>query len=160
GVARRRPGTASRPRLPRRGKRGSGGIAARPHDRALAGAMSSAPVSSRLVAAAAALAFYGSLVVWLTWPLAAHMSTHFPATHAAARFDLLHIAWVLAHESRALVSDPAQFTEGNIFHPTRHVLFYSQASLGALPFYAPVFWSTGNPALALNFTFLTCIALT
>ena len=43
-----------------------------------------------------ALGFYVVVVVWLTWPLAEHLATHLPATHAACRFDALHLVWALS----------------------------------------------------------------
>src|SRR5438876_20601 len=52
-------------------------------------------MSQRLAAAIVPLALYCVAVVWLTWPLAAHLRTHLPSTEAACSFDTLLIAWVL-----------------------------------------------------------------
>src|SRR2546426_1545156 len=99
-------------------------------------------------------------VVWLTWPLAAHLGTHLPSTEAACSFDTLLIAWVLAWQTHALATAPLHFAQANIYHPARHALFYCEAGVGALPYYAPAFLLTGSPALALNVTLLGGVALT
>jgi len=108
----------------------------------------------------AASALYAGLVVVLSWPLAPHLGTHLPNTWWTCQFDPLYTAWALASESHALATAPTRLLEGNIFYPTPHVLLYGTTAFGALPYFAPVFWLTGNPALALNITFLSGIALT
>ena len=57
--------------------------------------------------ALALLAAYAGLVIWLTWPLARHASTHLSDTGLGSRFDPLFDIWVLSHESHALVTNPA-----------------------------------------------------
>lgn len=110
--------------------------------------------------AVAALLIHAVLVTWLTWPLAVRLSTHLPNTTLACRFDTLHMAWVLSHESRALVNAPWEVSDAKIYHPASQTLFYGEAGFGAVPYFAPPFLLTGNPALALNLTFLVCLALT
>jgi hypothetical protein len=105
------------------------------------------------------LAGYAGVVVWLTWPLGAHLTTHLAATHMACRVDGLLVTWALAFESRALTS-PAALAGGNIFHPTTHSLFYGEPAFGALPYFAVPFLATGNPAFATNVTFLLSTILT
>ena len=107
-----------------------------------------------------ALGFYVVVVVWLTWPLAEHLATRLPATHAACRFDALHLVWALSHESHALTTQPSRFAEGNIFYPTPHALYYGQAAYGALPYFMPTYLLSGNPTLAMNIVFLFSIAAT
>lgn len=114
----------------------------------------------RLAIDLTALLFYGALVVWLTWPLGAHLATHRPDVAVESGFDGLLVTWALAHESRALASDPARFGEANIYFPTRHALFYAEAGFGALPYFIAPFLLTDNPVLAINFTLLLCVALT
>jgi hypothetical protein len=111
-------------------------------------------------AALASLLAYVAAVAWLTWPLAAHVTTHLPATRASWRYDALYGLWALAHETRALASDPALLFESDIFHPAPRTLFYGPLALGALPTFAPGFLATGNPTLAMNVTFLAALALT
>ena len=117
-------------------------------------------MSQRLAAAIVPLALYCVAVVWLTWPLAAHLRTHLPSTEVACSFDTLLIAWVLAWQTHALATAPLHFAQANIYHPARHALFYCEAGVGALPYYAPAFLLTGSPALALNVTLLAGVALT
>jgi hypothetical protein len=114
----------------------------------------------RSARALSALALYGGLVVWLTWPLGSSLGTHLPRTAPACGYDSLYSAWALAWESHALVSASARIADANIFQPARNALFYGPTAFGALPYFAPTFLATGNPALALNLLFLGGIALT
>src|SRR2546427_813400 len=113
----------------------------------------------RLATDSIALLIYAALVVWLTWPLGAHLATHLPDAAVESRFDGLLVTWALAHESRALASDPARLGEANIYFPARHALFYAEAGFGALPYFVGPFLLTDNPALAVNLTLLLCVAL-
>jgi hypothetical protein len=72
----------------------------------------------------------------------------------------LAITWVLAHQSRALLSEPSDLPHGNIFHPTPHAVLYGETATGALLYFLPVFALAGNPTLAINFTFLASAVLT
>src|SRR5262245_15960473 len=117
-------------------------------------------MSQRLAAAAAALLLYAAGIVWLTWPLAAHLGTHLPNTSIACRSDTLHIAWALAYQSPALATAPATYLDANIYHPARNTLFYFDPGFAALPYYLPLFLLTGNPALSINVVLLGCIVLT
>jgi hypothetical protein len=106
------------------------------------------------------LVLYLGLTVWRTWPLAAHLRTCLPNTAVGASFDGLYPIWTLAWETHALTTAPLRLADANIFHPAPRALFYGPAAFGALPFFAPVFLLTGNPFLAINVTFLVCVALT
>lgn len=110
--------------------------------------------------AIAVLCLYAAIVAWLTWPLASNLTTHLPKTEEVCYVDELLLSWALAHQSRALTSDPRQLPHGNIYHPTRYSLFYGEAAFGALPYFLPTFLLTRNPALALNLTFLGSVTLT
>jgi hypothetical protein len=102
---------------------------------------------------------YTLLAAWLTWPLAGSLATHLPRNFPGWDFDQNYSGWVLAWESRALVDGNAHLADANIYHPESGTLFYGPLALGALPLFAPLFLSTGNPTLALNFVFLAGIAL-
>src|SRR5262245_2729931 len=104
----------------------------------------------------ALLAGYLGVVVWLTWPLATSLGSSLPDSSN----DLYYSAWVLAHESHALVDARASFAGANIYHPAPDALFYGPAALGALPLFAPVFLATNDAVLAINVTFLLGLALT
>lgn len=112
------------------------------------------------LAALLALPVYLAVVIWLTWPLAAHPGTHRPDVHVICRFDVVYTEWVLAWETHALTTAPLQLADANIYHPARHTLFYGPTALGMLPYFAPTYLATGNPTLALNLGFLACLALT
>ncbi len=114
----------------------------------------------RLVPTIGPLAWHAGVLAWLTWPLPARLGTHLSDSHGAARFDAIAVAYVLARESHALVTNPLRFFEGNFYYPSPHSLLYGPSAFGALPLFAPVFWLTGNPALALNVTFLGGVLLT
>lgn len=108
---------------------------------------------------AAALVLHGLLVVWLTWPLAAHLATHLPATVPACRFDPLYSAWALAWQATALVRG-MPLGDANIYHPAREAFWYGAPGYGALLWFAPVFLVTGNPTLAVNVLFLAGLTTT
>ena len=115
---------------------------------------------ARAVERVGPLALHATFVIWLTWPLASRMSTHLPETSDGSWSDPLQIAWVLAYQTHRLFTAPWAIAEANIYHPTPHALFYGEAAYGALPYFLPAFLLTGNPALALNLTFLGSIVLT
>jgi len=106
------------------------------------------------------VALYAGLVTWLTWPLGERLAIDHPATHPSGHADAAYTAWVLAHETHALTTQPSRLLDTNIYHPTPHTLFYGPTAFGALPYFAPAFLLSGNPTLALNLTFLVSIALT
>jgi hypothetical protein len=107
-----------------------------------------------------ALLLYAAAVAGLTWPLAAHLTTHLPDTSVISPFDPLWSGWVLAWESHALATAPGELFHPNIYHPARDTLFYSSTAFGAVPYFMPVFLLTGNPILAQNLLFLGGVALT
>ena len=106
-----------------------------------------------------ALLGYAGLAAWLTWPLPAYLTTHLPATQWAARMDPPYMAAILAHETRALLSAPSRLPDAGFFHPEPRALFYGDTGFGALPYFLPIFYLTGNPTLALNLLFLGCATL-
>ena len=105
-------------------------------------------------------ALYAVLVGWLTWPLVAYITTLHPSLGPGSDFDSLYTAWALAWESHVLSSGSLAFANANIYYPEPGALFYGPAAFGALPFFAPVYLLTGNPALASNLLFLGCLTLT
>jgi hypothetical protein len=107
-----------------------------------------------------ALALHAALVTWVTWPLAAHLTTHLADTWLGCEFDLLQMAWVLAYQSHRLVTAPWALAQANIYYPAQRALFTGEAGFGALPVFAPIFLASGNPTLAVNLTFLLGVVLT
>jgi hypothetical protein len=109
------------------------------------------------------ITLYSGIVCWLTWPLAASMTSSLPAEghwSLASHIDLHYSTWVLSYVSHALAGGATEFANANIFYPAAGTLFYGPAALGALPLFAPVFLATGNPVLATNLMLLLGIALT
>ncbi len=85
--------------------------------------------------------------VLMTWPLAAGMG-HLGRTQNSGdgRFSVWNVAWV-AH---ALVADPADLFDANIFYPHRNSLAFSEANIGAGTLAVPVWAATHNPFAAHN----------
>ncbi len=109
--------------------------------------------------AAAALAF----AVFMTWPLAAGLGslgrtgvTNDPrfGTNGDGMFCLWNVSWV-AH---ALVADPLDVFDANIFHPHKNALAFSEANLVAGALGVPVWWTTRNPYTTLNVVILIAFA--
>src|SRR5262245_31795899 len=84
-------------------------------------------------------------LLWLTWPLAAHLGTHVACPNVGCDFDLLIAYWAQAWQVHALATDPARILEAPVFHPATHALFFMVLGLGSLPLFAPVYLATGNP---------------
>jgi len=112
------------------------------------------------LATIATLGAYALAVAGITWPLASVMSTHLTATALGSQCDQHHAIWALAWESHALATAPSTFLDANIYWPAKHALLYAAASFGSLPYFAPVFLTTGNPALSMNVVFLLGVTLT
>ena len=104
-----------------------------------------------------------ALSVWMTWPLAAHLSTSVvgagDAELALVYPDTYLTVWIVAWVARAVVVDPAQLFEANIFHPAAHALAYSEHMLGVLPVTLPAYWATGNPVFAHQLLMLSTFVL-
>ncbi|MGH7894370.1 MAG: hypothetical protein ACREQL_06855 [Candidatus Binatia bacterium] len=113
-----------------------------------------------IVQALVTLVAYLGVVVWLTWPLAAHLGTHLPNTHIGCEFDLLHFTAILAHGARALAAGGTTLLEAPFYYPAPHALLYGEYGLGAQLLFAPVFLFTGSPTVAVNVLFLGGVALT
>ena len=96
----------------------------------------------REIIACGALAVVLSFL-WI-WPQAVHLR------QVPDRGDPVFSAWRLARVAHQLRSDPAHLFDGNIFHPRRWTLAYSDATLlqGALA--APLLWAGIEPLIAAN----------
>jgi hypothetical protein len=109
---------------------------------------------------AAIVVAYAALTAFLTWPLPAQIATHLPDTSFGCRTDTLVSAFVLSHDSQALLEAPARLPHAGVYHPTPLALFYGESSFGALPLFLPLFAATGNPVFALNGLYLVSLSLT
>src|SRR5262249_42288363 len=106
------------------------------------------------------LPLYGAVLVWLTWPLAAHLGTHLPDSSFQCQFDLLQMIWALADQSHALVTAPRALADATTYSPASPALSHGDAGFAPLPSFMPPFLPSRNPALASNPTFLVSLALT
>jgi hypothetical protein len=93
--------------------------------------------------------------VLMTWPLASGIG-HLGRTQNSgdARFAVWNVAWV-AH---ALVTDPADLFDANIFYPHRKSLAFSEANIGAGTLAVPVWAASHNPFAAHNSVVLVAFA--
>jgi hypothetical protein len=109
-------------------------------------------VRNAVVLGAAALA----AAVLMTWPLAAGIG-HLGRTQNSGdgRFSVWTVAWV-AH---ALVTNPADLFDANIFYPHRNALAFSESNIGAGTLAVPVWLATGNPFASHNSVVLFAFAL-
>ena len=97
-------------------------------------------------AAAVTLAAAAAAIV-MTWPLArdpGHLGR--TANSGDARFSVWNVAWV-AH---ALLTDPLDVFDANIYYPHRDTLAYSEANIGAGLVATPVWWLTRNANASHN----------
>jgi len=87
------------------------------------------------------------VTIVMTWPLAAGLG-HLGRTQNSGdgKFAVWNVAWV-AH---ALVTNPRELFDANIFYPHRDTLAYSEANLGAGTLAVPVWWLTRNPFASHN----------
>jgi hypothetical protein len=123
-------------------------------------AVTAPPARARSAAVAlATLVVWVAAMVLLTWPLGAHLATHVLSSSPVARMDTLHSLWVLSWESHALATAPTRFLDANVYAPEPRALLFSTMGLATLPWFAPTFLVTGNPVLAANLAFLSCLAL-
>ena len=108
------------------------------------------------------LAAYTALAVWWLWPLPSLMTNHsayFSAETPLVIADFYLIVWTLAWGAHALATAPWQLFHANAFHPSTSSLAYSEHLLGDAPLFAPVYWATGNPILAVNVFILATFVL-
>jgi hypothetical protein len=106
----------------------------------------------------AILVAYVAVVAWITWPLAPNAAAG--VTAGVTSMDVLYSMWAMAWVSTSLLTAPGALANAPIYHPDPQALFYGPSALGGVPFFAPVYWSTGNPVLATNVVYLGGVAAT
>ena len=65
--------------------------------------------------------------------------------------------WILGWTAHALIEQPLELFQGNIFHPAPDALASSEHLLGLLPVSGPTFWISGNAVLTYNLTTLAVV---
>ena len=73
--------------------------------------------------------------------------------------DVRLTAWILAWDAHALISQPLELFDANIFFPNDNTLAFSEHLFGSAIWVAPVNWA-GHPVLAYNLIFLSSFILT
>jgi len=109
-------------------------------------------------AAALGAAGLTALAVVMTWPLPAHLQTHLVGPFGVHQ-DTYLTTWIVAWVARTLVTAPTRLFDGNMFHPARDALGYSEHLLGALPVTLPAYWATANPIFTHQLLFLATFVL-
>jgi len=95
------------------------------------------------------------LTVFHTYPVAFQLGRVGRVDSGDGRWSVWVVNWV-AH---ALLTDPANLFNANIFHPHSGTLGYSEPNLGGGVLAVPVLWATGNPMAAHNSVALASFAL-
>lgn len=95
------------------------------------------------------------LTLVFTHPLAANMTSRLPDDLG----DPLFNTWVVNWDIHALLSDPADILNANIFHPYKKVLAYSDLMIAPAILGIPAKLLTGNPIFTYNFIFLVLMVL-
>src|SRR6266542_2487943 len=90
-----------------------------------------------------ALLLFTVLTVFLTWPLAAHLTVMDAG-------DSAFFAWEIGWELHALGTDPAQLPHANIFHPLRYTLGLDEPVLGTTLLVLPFAPFTSDAVLLFN----------
>jgi hypothetical protein len=103
---------------------------------------------------AAVVALFAGLTILMTWPQAAVLGTHVPSND-----DPLLSIWRLSWIAHALATDPLSLPDGNIFHPERRTLAYTDAVPLQGLVAAPFIMAGTSPVLVYNVLVLASIAL-
>jgi hypothetical protein len=98
---------------------------------------------------------FGALAIACTYPLSLHLASLSRTQSTDGQFSIWNVAWV-AH---ALLTDPQQVLDANIFYPRTRTLVYSEANLVAGAFAVPAYWLTRDPYVAHNFVLVLSFVL-
>lgn len=104
---------------------------------------------------AGTVALYTLLTIAATWPQVLDMTDR-----TADRGDPLLNTWALAWVAHQLPYAPAHVFDGNIFHPERRTLAYSETLLAPAALGAPLRYAGAGPLLVYNILLLASFALT
>lgn len=90
----------------------------------------------------------------MTWPLATDLNRLI-----SDRWDPLLNAWILHWGGHEIWRHPLNLFNGNIFHPARLTLAFSENLIGLVPFTTPLYVAGMNPIAVYNVMFLLGMAL-
>ena len=106
------------------------------------------------VSLAGATLILTGLAIVCTWPIAGQLGG------GVSDFgDPMLNAWALGWIAHALPSNPADLLDGNVFHPERGTLAYSELLLLPAMATAPLIWLGSDPILAHNLLLLAGYAI-
>jgi hypothetical protein len=108
-----------------------------------------------LLRSAIILAIYTLLTLILTYPLIFNLMTTVPNDIG----DPLLNTWILAWDSHALLTDPFNLFNANIFHPLPNTLAYSEHLFSTALVALPLQLISGEPILAYNLSLLATFPL-
>lgn len=108
----------------------------------------------RLRPGLAVFALFAALTVLMTWPQARHLSTYVPDAD-----DPLLSIWRISWIAHALPASPADLLNGNIFHPEKRTLAYTDSVLLQGFVAAPAIWAGAAPIVVYNLLILVSMAL-
>jgi F5/8 type C domain len=119
-------------------------------------------VSRRWLLSAAVLGALSAIAT--TYPLASHLDHAVPTGRPDCYghkdcSDTLLCIWALGESGWRLLHDPVHLFDGNILHPLRNTLAFSESMLSAALFVGPLNALTGNPILGYNLYYLLTIAV-
>lgn len=122
------------------------------------------PGRAALTLALAILA-YAAVVIYVAWPLPRAAAAALPdpppaAAQAWARADLDLLAWILAWDAHAVLTQPLRLFQANILYPAPNVLASSEHLLGFLPVAGPTYLLSGNAVLTYNITVMVTVLVT
>lgn len=109
-----------------------------------------------------AAAWYAAVTLAMTWPVAAGLTRDLAPDLGDSLLNCWILAWDAEHLLRALGGDPGALGElwhGNIFHPSRYALAYSELLVAQAVQILPVYAITRNPILCYNLLFLSTFVL-
>jgi hypothetical protein len=109
---------------------------------------------SRLASSSRSIALFTVLTAVMTWPQAARLTSS-----AYDHHDVYFNMWRFASVAHALSTSPSRLFEGNIFHPERATLTFSDAMPLEAFFAAPLLWAGVPPVLVHNIMLLAGIVL-
>lgn len=90
----------------------------------------------------------GYLLVTLLFT--APFSLHLASRVFSLDSDAILVQWILAWDIHAFTRQPLHIFDANTFAPLRNTLAFAENLIGGALFAAPVYWLTGNLALAMN----------
>ncbi len=90
----------------------------------------------------------------MLFPLSIQFTDHVPDWG-----DPLENTWVLAWDAHALVDNPLDLYNANIFYPYPNALAFSESQLASAALGRPILFASNNPILSYNFVFLAAFVL-